>query len=497
MLETLKSMILTSLNSDSRMIGGQRCRRGRYGVTLAGLVVLATLASGAEPDLARRPPDAVPTVVESGSWTQTVALLQLPDDDVLREAVRLAGNLNTNMPVAEARARLDQWIASKSAPLAQLSHLIRSGQFELPAAGWLDGEHFNTLVGLMDTTRLKVVVARGQAERGAYAEAAREFDEVFKMGRLTAAGRGPNSAYLIAVAIQFRALHGMRWLASREGVPEEVLAGMLRDLPAPMTGDTQLSQAFHAELTMVVVPQILEIEALAASPTNPFPFSISRVLDVSHTLATAAAFFRRCERNALGTWPDRDRKISDDANRLVTLAPGECPDEMIQKIMWNTFLGQDPTEAKRWRRLQRFGLMPLLTLSPKSEERDAARQWLFMERRRKKQPNLLGNAIVASVLSLEPGLLRHSVETRTAVSLTLAYLAVLLVRRRTGAWPATLSDPDVTALLGQPPVDLFSMQPLLYSGENAMLWSVGKNELDDGGDAKEDIVIRLLEFQAP
>jgi len=37
MLETLKSMILTSLNNDRWMIGGQRCRRGRHGLTLAGL----------------------------------------------------------------------------------------------------------------------------------------------------------------------------------------------------------------------------------------------------------------------------------------------------------------------------------------------------------------------------------------------------------------------------------------------------------------------------
>ena len=497
MLETLKSMILTSLNSDSRMIGGQRCRRGRYGVTLAGLVVLATLASGAEPDLARRPPDAVPTVVESGSWTQTVALLQLPDDDGLREAVRLARNLNTNMPVGEARARLDQWIASKAAPLAQLSHLIQADQIEVPATMWLDNDYVDTLGHFIAAARLKIIVARGHAERGAHAEAAREFGAIFTLGRQIAAARGPIVANLIAMAIPPMALNGMRWLASQEGVPEEVLEDMLRHLPAPGTGDPDLVQTYRTELALAMVPQLRKIEALAASPTNPFPFSISRVLDVSHTLATAAAFFRRCERNALGTWPDRDRKISDDANRLVTLAPGECPDEMIQKIMWNTFLGQDPTEAKRWRRLQRFGLMPLLTLSPKSEERDAARQWLFMERRRKKQPNLLGNAIVASVLSLEPGLLRHSVETRTAVSLTRAYLAVLLVRRRTGAWPATLSDPGVTALLGQPPVDLFSMQPLRYSREKGMLWSVGKNELDDGGDAKEDIVIRLLEFQAP
>ena len=458
---------------------------------LASLVVLATLARASEPELVRGQPDARSTVVEFGSWTQAIARLQLPDDDVLREAVRLAGNLNTNMPVAEARERLDQWIASKAAPLAQLSHLIQAGQIEVPATMWLDNDYVDTLGRFIAAARLKIIVARGHAERGAHAEAAREFGEIFTLGRQIAAARGPIVANLIAMAIPPMALNGMRWLASQEGVPEEVLEDMLRHLPAPGTCDPDLVQSYRTELALAMVPQLRKIEALAASPTNPFPFEVSRVLDVSHTLATAATFFRRCERNALGTWPDRDRKISDDANRLVTLAPGECPDEMIQKIMWNTFLGQDPTEAKRWRRLQRFGLMPLLTLSPKSEERDAARQWLFMERRRKKQPNLLGNAIVASVLSLEPGLLRRSVETRTAVSLTRAYLAVLLVRLRTGSWPAALSDPGVTALLGQPPVDLFSMQPLRYSREKGMLWSVGENELDDGGAAKEDIVIRL------
>lgn len=456
------------------------------------LILHATLASGAEPELARRPPDAVPMVVESGSWTQTVALLQLPDDDGLREAVRLARNLNTNMPVGEARARLDQWIASKAAPLAQLSHLIQAGQIEVPATMWLDNDYVDTLGHFIAAARLKIIVARGHAERGAHAEAAREFGEIFTLGRQIAAARGPIVANLIAMAIPPMALNGMRWLASQEGVPEEVLEDMLRHLPAPGTGDPDLVQTYRTELALAMVPQLRKIEALAASPTNPFPFEVSRVLDVSNTLATAATFFRRCERNALGTWPDRDRKISDDANRLVGLALGDDPFKLTL-----LFGEAEPQAAKRARRLQRFGLVPLLTFSPRSEDGAAVRQWLILERHRKRQPNLLGNTLIAQAMSLEPQLLRISVERRTDVSLTRAYLALVLVHRRTGAWPATLSDPDVTALLEQPPVDLFSMQPLLYSRENAMLWSVGKNELDDGGDAKEDIVIRLLEFQAP
>lgn len=463
-------------------------------MTLAGLVVLATLASEAEPEAARRPPYAAPMVVESGSWTQTVALLQLPDDDGLREAVRLARNLNTNMPVGEARARLDQWIASKAAPLAQLSHLIQAGQIEVPATMWLDNDYVDTLGHFIAAARLKIIVARGHAERGAHAEAAREFGEIFTLGRQIAAARGPIVANLIAMAIPPMALNGMRWLASQEGVPEEVLEDMLRHLPAPGTGDPDLVQTYRTELALAMVPQLRKIEALAASPTNPFPFEVSRVLDVSNTLATAATFFRRCERNALGTWPDRDRKISDDANRLVGLALGDDPFKLTL-----LFGEAEPQAAKRARRLQRFGLVPLLTFSPRSEDGAAVRQWLILERHRKRQPNLLGNTLIAQAMSLEPQLLRISVERRTDVSLTRAYLALVLGHRRTGSWPATFADPEVTALVGQPPIDFFSMQPLRYSREKGMLWSVGKNELDDGGDAKErrDIVIRLPDLHMP
>jgi hypothetical protein len=142
-------------------------------------------------------------------------------------------------------------------------------------------------------------------------------------------------------------------------------------------------------------------------------------------------------------------------------------------------------------------MMPLLTLSRSSEVAEVTRQWLYLERYRKTHPNLLGNVLIAQVMSLESEQLRISVERRTHVNLTRAYLALVLVRRRTGSWPASLSEPAVTDLLGQPPIDLFSMRPLRYSREKGMLWSVGDNEVDDGGDSKKDIVIRLPELEAP
>ncbi|MGI6098459.1 MAG: hypothetical protein GX174_06050 [Lentisphaerae bacterium] len=470
-------------------------RRGRYGVILGSLAILATLARGAEVELADRPPAAAPVVVESGSWTQTVALLQLPDDDVLREAFNQARNLSTNMPVGEARARLDQWLASKSAPLAQMTHLIRADKIELPASMWhyKNHDYLTMLRQLVDGSRVMVIVARGQAERGAYAEAVRQFDDIFKLGCLITTAHGPIVTRYYGIAVQSIAHTGLRWLASQDGVSAQVLEEMLRNLPVPGIGDPDLAQTYRTELDVFMVPAVMEIAALASSPTNPFTYHISNMLDVSNTLATAATYFHRCEQNTVGTWPGRDRKIGDDANSLVGLAPGDDVFEIMSALLSTS----EPKPARRWRRLQRLGMMPLLTLSRSSEVAEVTRQWLYLERYRKTHPNLLGNVLIAQVMSLESEQLRISVERRTHVNLTRAYLALVLVRRRTGSWPASLSEPAVTDLLGQPPIDLFSMRPLRYSREKGMLWSVGDNEVDDGGDSKKDIVIRLPELEAP
>ena len=46
-------------------------------------------------------------------------------------------------------------------------------------------------------------------------------------------------------------------------------------------------------------------------------------------------------------------------------------------------------------------------------------------------------------------------------------------------------------LLPDDPIDFFTGKPILYSQEKGLLWSVGPDGKDDGGDAKKDFVIKL------
>ncbi len=55
-------------------------------------------------------------------------------------------------------------------------------------------------------------------------------------------------------------------------------------------------------------------------------------------------------------------------------------------------------------------------------------------------------------------------------------------RRKLDAWKA---------LLPSPPLDLFTDKPVRYSREKAILWSVGPDGIDDGGDVERDIVVEL------
>lgn len=163
-------------------------------------------------------------------WTNALPQLSLPKDGGLRDAFMLACNLSTNMPAGEARRQLDTWLESRKDAFALLRQGTALGQLQLPAFGVDDFTKFD-LSGLRHAARAKVILAREQAERSAYAEAAHEFLEVFEMGRLIAAGDGPMIHFLVGVAVQSMGLNGVRWLAANPDMPSAVLSQMLRDMP--------------------------------------------------------------------------------------------------------------------------------------------------------------------------------------------------------------------------------------------------------------------------
>lgn len=212
-------------------------------------------------------------------WAKALPQLRFPEDDGLFEAFIMAYNLKTNMPTGEVRRKLERWLELRKDAFVLLRQGIALGQLQFPAFGVDDFARFD-LGGLRDAARAKVILAREQVERCEYAEAAREFWEVFEMGRLITAGDGPMIHYLVGIAVQFAGLNGMRWLAANPDIPSAVLSQMLHDMPVVAESDAVLAQVYRVEFAQFAVPQVKKIEQDALSPTNKFPICITRVLDV-------------------------------------------------------------------------------------------------------------------------------------------------------------------------------------------------------------------------
>jgi len=77
------------------------------------------------------------------------------------------------------------------------------------------------------------------------------------------------------------------------------------------------------------------------------------------------------------------------------------------------------------------------------------------------------------------------------VNLTRAFIALRILERETGELPESLEAIRSHSLTSDIPEDLFSGKPVLYSRAKRMVWSVGPDGKDDGGDEKKDLVVKL------
>ena len=107
------------------------------------------------------------------------------------------------------------------------------------------------------------------------------------------------------------------------------------------------------------------------------------------------------------------------------------------------------------------------------------------------EPNPFGTLAAFAQTSTCPMQILQAFELEARRRLTHAALGVALVRLRTGSSPdslVALASPD---LLGNVPKDPFDGAPLRYDAAKGLLWSVGKDLVDDGGDPKRDIIVEV------
>jgi hypothetical protein len=110
-----------------------------------------------------------------------------------------------------------------------------------------------------------------------------------------------------------------------------------------------------------------------------------------------------------------------------------------------------------------------------------------------RRPNLLGEIMLGSSARAADSALKNSFKARTRLDLTRTFIALRIVRRETGAYPASLDAIVSCGLLAERPIDFFDGQPLRYSKEQRRLWSIGDAFFDKDGLQKKDLVVALPE----
>lgn len=75
--------------------------------------------------------------------------------------------------------------------------------------------------------------------------------------------------------------------------------------------------------------------------------------------------------------------------------------------------------------------------------------------------------------------------------LTRMALAVSLRRIQLGRWPSSRDEITVPGIMDAIPLDPYDQKPLRYDPVKQVIWSVGKDMVDDGGLSPKDIVLKL------
>ncbi len=350
--------------------------------------------------------------------------------------------------------------------------------------------------------RIRVHIARGET-----AAAVAEVRKLLAIGPFLLSEEVGLFGWLIATPVEKIALASLRWLAACPDVDEAALRSI--DVPTARVDD--VARVWRNEVGRHWAESVAAMEAAttplglaAALLTHMFP--TEKMAEVGDTL--------RAIREAILD-DDSDKKAAPRASkRIVVLQQlsfllnghprpfdladtarlaGEIAREAIARLPrpW-----RDEPCRVRPRLAERLAawpatLRPLPLTRPRSVDsktlgsaRDALRR----------VDNPVGCLLVLSQTGLDwttdGGISRMlDVESRYLLAdarATRAIVALRLYERRHGRVPAALADLVAEDLLDSVPIDPFDGRPLRYSAQKRLLWAVGHDRVDDGGDFDSD-----------
>ena len=306
-----------------------------------------------------------------------------------------------------------------------------------------------------------------------FVEAADSLEKSLRIADLGINGDAGVIQYLLSARIRSLVQGGILRLAATRDLPMPLLERLLKDLPGLDSETNVYSKVLRIEFTRYTHRDI-DVHKLAESwakisETNdallfypdelrrPFKVMLDPLLVAAHpkpldeirALNNDIRYFRIFRTNSTVAWSNRSDVVESEC--------AEVTEKLLQQIK---------------------PLMDLLKDQPlplsKQVADEAQREYLKIE-------NPIGRIWAGSILNHVASDAKVF-QCRTEREAGRAILALLIFERRKGMLPDKLSDLVEANILDSVPFDPFANAALHYSRERRIVWSVGEDGVDDGGE---------------
>ena len=268
-------------------------------------------------------------------------------------------------------------------------------------------------------------------EKEAFEEALR----IVEFGQMIERSRGVLIHHLVGIAVKKLGLNALREMLADTTLDEETLRGHIETLAGLMADEGALANALRMEYSVSAG-------------------TVDSVAD--GTMETGFGFSGRLL--CLTLKPNKTKRMFAAQFRLLIDGTGKTLKEYTQEV--------SPRLAKA-----------------SADEYDSKVALLL-------SGNMGGITLYRILMPAFGGLTKVKCQENVSVAGTRLLIALKCYKMRTGKLPRTL-DALVPDYIDKIPADDFDGEPMRYSREKKLIYSVGENLQDDGGDAEKDIIVEI------
>jgi hypothetical protein len=371
--------------------------------------------------------------------------------------------------------RLEKWLDSKQDLIRLFDRAIKKNSIQYPVMDITSMEVLN-FGDFKDAIVLKKLQAEQYLNDGHSGDAIDSILDAVKYGRMIASGENAQIIhYMAGSAFESKSLKWLESLLCRSRHDRGTLQRVLNAIPDKNIADSALVAAFTIELNSYAIPIIEMISSQIEPVLTELKMNHPPIFDKDDSVDLVSGLFKKVIENTTTPWPKRDKKISADFQNDFRK---ENPDrEGLEDWMLSLLVGE---------KIDNFDI----------NNKKQVAEWKKLERLSHGKKNVLGRTLLGYSLLDFNGFIERSIQVRTRSNLIRTLTAMKIFYDNHGRYPKNLHELVATGILDRVPVDLFSNQPLYYSAGNHKIWSVGKDEKNNGGDSDKDMVASVNRSKA-